>query len=89
VLNSRVANGPHFEARARIHKPEPGPSQKFIFEARFRPESQIYRVSQDKRNCVASKNVVYGFSCKCTALSHLDQDVGLNKLSLLVNDNAV
>ena len=30
---------------ARNHKPEPGSSPTFIFEARFRPESQIYRGS--------------------------------------------
>jgi len=34
-----------------ILKHESGLSLTFIFEARFRPESQIYRVSQDKRNC--------------------------------------
>jgi len=35
-------------------------------------------------------NVVYGYSCKCTALSHLDQSIALNKnrLILLANDNA-
>jgi len=54
------------------------------------PESQILRVSQDKRNCGVSKNVVYGFNYKCTVLSPLDQNIGLNKhkLSLLVNNNA-
>jgi len=33
---------------------------------------------------------VYGYSYKCTVLSHHDQSIGLNKhkLSLLVNDNA-
>jgi len=31
-------------ARARNHTPEPGPSPTFIFEARFRPENQTYRV---------------------------------------------
>jgi len=31
--------------------PKPGPSPTYIFEARFRPESQIYRVSEDMRNC--------------------------------------
>ena len=41
-------------------KLEPGPSPTFIFEARFKPESQFYRVSQDKRNCAVSKNVAYG-----------------------------
>jgi len=73
-----------------ILKPEPGPSPTFIFEARFWLESQIYRVSQDMRNRRMSKNVAYGYSCKCTVLSHLDQNNGLNKqkFSLLVNDNA-
>ena len=32
-------------------EPEPGSSPTIIFEARFRPESQIYRMSQDMRNC--------------------------------------
>ena len=66
-------------ARARYHKPEPFPSPRFIFEARFRPEGQICRVSQDKRNCGASWNVVYWYSCKSTALSHLDQNIGLTQ----------
>jgi len=30
---------------------KPGPSPTFIFEARFRPESRIYPVSHDMRNC--------------------------------------
>jgi len=47
-------------------------------------------MSQVKRNCGVSKDVVYGYSCKRTVLSHLDQNIGLNKykLSLLVNDYA-
>jgi len=56
-FSSSVINGPHFEGRTR---PEPGPRPTFVFEARYRPENQIYRVSQDKRNCRVSKNVVYG-----------------------------
>jgi len=42
------------------------------------------------RNGGVSKYVVYGYSCKCTVLSYLDQYIGLNKRkrSLLVNDNA-
>jgi len=73
-----------------ILKPEPGPSSTFIFEARFRPESRIYRVSQDMRNCGVSINVVYGYSCKCTVLSHLNQTncLSKHKFSLLSNDNA-
>jgi len=74
-----------------ILKPEPGPSLTFNFETRFRPESQIYQVSQVKRNCGVSKNVVCVYSCmtKCMVLSYLDQNIGLNKHkpSLLVNDN--
>ena len=85
----RVVNGHHFEARARYHKPDPGPSPAFIFEARFWPESQIYRVSQDKPNCEVPSNVVYWYSCKCTALSHLDQNIGKHQRSLLVNNNIV
>jgi len=79
----RAVNGPHL-------KPEPGPSTTFICEAQFRPERQFYRESQDKRNCGVSKNLVYGYTCKCTVLLHLDQNIGFNKhkLSLLVNDNA-
>jgi len=38
-----VVSGPHFEA-------EPGLRPTFIFEARFRPESQIYRVNRDTRS---------------------------------------
>jgi len=34
-----------------ILKPDLGPSPTFVFEARFRPKSQIYRVSQDMQNC--------------------------------------
>ena len=45
-LNLKPESGP-----SRNHKPEPGLSPKFIFEARFRPESQIYQVDQDMRNC--------------------------------------
>jgi len=41
-----------------ILKPEPGPRQTIIKEARFTPESQIYRLSQNMRNCGVSKNVV-------------------------------
>ena len=59
--------------RARSNKPKPDPSPTFIFEARFRPESQIHRVSQDMRNCGVSKNVVYGYSCRYTVLSHPKQ----------------
>jgi len=83
----RGVSRPHFEARTRP-EPEPGPRPTFIFEARFKPESQIYRVSQDKRNCGVSKNVVYGYSCK--VLAHLDQNIDFNKhkLSLVVNNNA-
>jgi len=44
-----------------IFKPKPGPT--FIFEARFTPEIQIYRVSQGMRNWV-TKNVVYGIICR-------------------------
>jgi len=44
----------HFEARVRAD-PEiasPIPTRaRHIFEARFSPESQIYRMSQDMRKC--------------------------------------
>jgi len=53
-----------------IFKPEPDPSPTFIFEARFTPESRMYRVSRDMRNCRVSKNVQYGRSCRCTVLSY-------------------
>jgi len=62
-----VVNGAHFEARTR---PEPGPNPTFIFEARFRSRSQIWRGSYDMRNCRLSKNVVHGYSCRYTILSH-------------------
>jgi len=48
--------------RARNYKPEPGPSPTFIFEARFRPENQIYLMSEDTHTYGASKNVVFGYS---------------------------
>jgi len=41
----RVVKGPHFEAWTRSCKPEPGSGPRFIFEARFRPESQLNRGS--------------------------------------------
>jgi len=40
-----------YPARARNHKPKPGPIPTFIFEARFQSASQIYPVRQDMRNC--------------------------------------
>jgi len=44
----------YFEARVRpdpeIASPVPTRAQH-IFEARFSPENQIYRMSQDMRNC--------------------------------------
>jgi len=46
----------------RNHKPELGPSPTLIFEARFWPESQIYRGSYDMRNCGVTKNVVFWYS---------------------------
>ena len=48
VYLTSVVNRLHFEARTRS---EPSSNPTFIFEARFRPESQISRVSQDMRNC--------------------------------------
>jgi len=53
-------------AGARNHKPEPGSSPTFIFEARFRVESHIYRGSWNMRNCGVTKNVVFGHSCRNT-----------------------
>jgi len=53
-------------ARARNRKPEPGSSPTFIFEARFMPESRIYRGSWDKRNCGVMKNLVCRGSCRYT-----------------------
>jgi len=55
VIRGRVVNGPHFEARARNHKHKSGPSPTFIFEARYRPESHLYQVSQGMGNCTISK----------------------------------
>jgi len=63
LMQPRVVNGPHIEARTR---PEPD----IYFEARFRPESQIYRVSQDMHNCGVSKNEMCGYSCRYTVWSH-------------------
>ena len=48
------------------HRSELGPSPIFDFEVRFRPESQVYRISQNTRNCGALKNVMFGY-----VLSHL------------------
>jgi len=38
-------------ARPWNHKPEPGVIPTLVSEARFRPTKQIYRMSQDMRNC--------------------------------------
>ena len=78
---------PHFEAWTR---PEPETTSPNSARAQFRPDNQISRVSQDMRICGVQKNVVYGYSCKCTVLSQHDHNIGLNKhkLSLLVNANA-
>ena len=79
----RVENGPHFETRTRpeldITSRNLARARHLFFEAQFKPESQIYRVRQDKRNCGVSKNVVHWCNCKYTALSHLDQNTGLNQ----------
>jgi len=81
-------------ARARNHKPKPGSRPTFIFEAQFRPESQIYQGSYDMRNCRVTKNVVCRCSCRYTLYhtqdnNHLDQNIGISchKRSMLVNDN--
>jgi len=81
-------------ARAQNHKPEPGSSPTFVFEARFRPESQIYQGSHDMRNCGVTKNVVCKCSCRYPVYhtensNHLDQNIGIimHKRSMLVNDN--
>jgi len=39
AFRCQVVYAPHFEAR-------PGPNPTYTFEDRFRPESQMYRVSQ-------------------------------------------
>jgi len=46
------------------HKSEPGAIPTFIFEARFRPESWINRVSQEKHNCRVSKTQCTGLLWK-------------------------
>ena len=81
-------------AGARNYKPEPDSSPTFIFEAPLRPESQIYRGSQDMRNCGVTKKVVFGYSCRYAVYhtqnnNHLDQNIGIiwHKRSMLVNDN--
>ena len=81
-------------ARAKNHKAKPGSSPTFIFESRFRPESQIYRASYDMRNCRVTKNVVCTCSCRYTVYhtqnnNHLDQNIGIiwHKRSMLVNNN--
>ena len=93
----RVGKGVIFKpepGRARNHKPKPGSSPTFIFEARVRPESQIYQGSYDMRNCRVTKNVVCRCSCRYTLYrtqnnNHLDQNIGIiwHKRSILVNDN--
>jgi len=50
----RVVNKPHVEARTRPEPEITSPNLAFMFKAWFRPESQIYRVSQDLHNCGAS-----------------------------------
>ena len=47
----RVVNGPHFDVQTRPEPEITSPNPTFMFEARFRPKSQIYRVSQDMPNC--------------------------------------
>ena len=54
-----VVKKTHSEAWTR---PEPGSGPTFIFEAQFKPESQIYQGSWDMRNGGVTKNVV----CRCT-----------------------
>jgi len=90
----RVVKGPRFEAWTRNHKPEPGSSLTFIFEARLRPESQIYQGISDMRNCRVTKNVVFGYSCRYTVdhtqnNNNLDQNIGIiwHKRSMIPNDN--
>jgi len=70
------------------------PEPTFISETRFRPENQIYRVSQDLHNCGLSKTECTGIAAGARLFhtqssNHFDQTIGLNKhkLSLLVNDN--
>jgi len=46
----RFVNGPHSEARTWPDPEITNPNSTFGFEARVRPESRIYRVSQDLRN---------------------------------------
>jgi len=84
-------------ARASNHKPEPDSTPTFIVEARFKPESQIYRRNYDMRNCGVTKNVVCRCSCRHPTRfftqknsNHLDQTIGIiwHKRSMLVNDNA-
>jgi len=48
---TRVVNGPPFEARTRPEPEITSPKPTFVLDARFGPESQIYGVSQDVRNC--------------------------------------
>jgi len=50
VCKSNDGSAPELQT-GPISAHEPGPSLTFIFEARFRPESQIYRVNQDMCNC--------------------------------------
>ena len=57
-------------AQARCHKPVPAPSRTFNFGPRFRSEKQICRVSQNMRKCRGSKNVVHGYLCRYTGLTH-------------------
>ena len=54
----RVVNGPYFEAGTRPQPEIANPNPIFIFETRFRPESQIYRGSSDMHYCVVIENVV-------------------------------
>jgi len=81
-----------------ILKPEPEPEITRRNPAQaphlfWKPKSQIYRVSQDMRNCGLSQNVVCGYRCSYTVhhtqkSNHLDQNINLNKHkhSLLVNE---
>ena len=58
----RIVKEPHSETWTRP-EPEPGLGPTFIFEAQFRPESQIYQGGWDMRNGGVTKNVCR-YSCR-------------------------
>ena len=57
-------------ARVRNHKPEPGPSPEFIYEARFRPETKFAELVRICATAGYQKRSLRVYLCKHTVLSY-------------------